>query len=348
MSEPRLALAERLVEAGPRPHTPGSVPHGGKILTLASFIVGLGFAVLLSTSSDAGPELADQEDSTNMAVWQPPVRAGAFSKLPLVPPSRPFLQPAAVVPNFSPMGAIPSLPMIRAEPARHFLTVRAESEEAPTPPTEAVAEAEAPAPDEAPAPAAPAGEDTSRRNLLAGGAAVALLGGGAVLKGGGPAPAPKSAPAPKPAPAPPAAKSGEMPTPKAKPVEVAETSNVEVANPVEVKLPSGIKYTETTIGGGGKVGKGDAVAAYVVATVDGKVLFDTGKRKLVFLLGQPSEPITYGVEEAIEGMRQGGKRTIVVPPKVAFADQRSMVGAIPKSAITYEFELLRGDALSKK
>lgn len=43
-------------------------------------------------------------------------------------------------------------------------------------------------------------------------------------------------------------------------------------------------------------------------------------RQLIFTYGRPQGPISRGVTEAVGGMRQGGRRVVVVPPELGFGD----------------------------
>lgn len=78
----------------------------------------------------------------------------------------------------------------------------------------------------------------------------------------------------------------------------------------------------TVLVGGERPRGGYLLAADVVATVEGtgEVVLDTrrARRQLIFTFGRSQGPIPRGVTEGVGGMRQGGKRVMVVPPELGF------------------------------
>mmetsp|Transcript_12439 Transcript_12439/g.30042 ORF Transcript_12439/g.30042 Transcript_12439/m.30042 type:complete len:303 (-) Transcript_12439:129-1037(-) len=133
-------------------------------------------------------------------------------------------------------------------------------------------------------------------------------------------------------------------------VREAAEGTLEVAGAalVEVTTPSGLRYTDSRTGGGEQPRPGYLLAANVVATVDstGAVVLDTRKvgRQLIFTFGRPQGPICKGVMEGVGTMKQGGKRTMVVPAELAFGEDGATLseGSVPPGAsVTYEVELTR-------
>ncbi|KAJ6816824.1 peptidyl-prolyl cis-trans isomerase FKBP17-2, chloroplastic [Iris pallida] len=125
----------------------------------------------------------------------------------------------------------------------------------------------------------------------------------------------------------------------------ANTKNVDQME--EVQLPNGIRYYEMRVGGGATPRTGDLVVIDLKGTVignDGGEFVNTfadGERPLALVMG--SRPYTKGMCEGVEyvlrSMRAGGKRTVVVPPELAFGDEGADLGSgirIPPAA-TLEF-----------
>ena len=76
------------------------------------------------------------------------------------------------------------------------------------------------------------------------------------------------------------------------------------------------------------------------------MVLDTRKtnRQVIFTFGKPQGPFTAGVMEAVGGMRQGGRRIVVVPAALGFGDEgaRLQDGTVPAGAtVRYDVELTR-------
>lgn len=87
-----------------------------------------------------------------------------------------------------------------------------------------------------------------------------------------------------------------------------------------VTTPSGLQYAELLLGSGDTPKPGNVVGVDAKVSIGGKVLYDTSTdKKLAFKLGQrPFQSVVCdGVEEALRGMRPGGKRRLLVPRSLA-------------------------------
>ncbi len=131
-------------------------------------------------------------------------------------------------------------------------------------------------------------------------------------------------------------------------VREARENTKDVANAEEVTTASGLRYTDVRVGGGEVPRNGYLLAANLVATIDGTgdVVLDTRRtnRQVIFTFGKPQGPFTRGVMEAVGGMRQGGRRIVVVPPDLGYGDEevRLQDGTVPAWAtLRYDLELTR-------
>ena len=110
----------------------------------------------------------------------------------------------------------------------------------------------------------------------------------------------------------------------------------------QVSTPSGLKYTDVTVGSGAEAKSGQtAVVHYTGWLTDGKK-FDSSKDR-----GQPvSFPlgggrVIKGWDEGVVGMKVGGKRELLIPPELGYGPRGTPGGPIPPNAtLKFEVELL--------
>jgi FKBP-type peptidyl-prolyl cis-trans isomerase len=170
-----------------------------------------------------------------------------------------------------------------------------------------------------------------------------------VILGGCP-PLPASASGPQ------QAKAAEI-APPSKPVESAPPSKpmetAQAGKPPEpgqqgkqVELADGLKYTDTTLGDGPGAEKGELVSVQYTGWLYNKdgshgakfdSSLDAGK-PINFTLGK--HEVIPGWEEGITGMKVGGKRTLIIPPTLAYGS-KGAAGVIPPNAtLIFDVELV--------
>lgn len=108
-----------------------------------------------------------------------------------------------------------------------------------------------------------------------------------------------------------------------------------------VKTPSGLQYREDAEGSGEAARKGDQVVVHYTGTLENGTKFDSSRDRaepFVFALG--AGMVIRGWDEGIEGMRVGGRRTLVIPPELGYGS-RAVGGVIPaNSTLVFDVELL--------
>ena len=114
------------------------------------------------------------------------------------------------------------------------------------------------------------------------------------------------------------------------------------------ELPSGLKYTDTTVGTGAEATKGKKVSVHYTGW-----LYNNGAKGAKFDSsldrGQPfgfalgAGQVIRGWDEGVAGMKIGGKRTLIIPPELGYG-ARGAGGAIPPNAtLMFDVELLKVD-----
>jgi len=130
---------------------------------------------------------------------------------------------------------------------------------------------------------------------------------------------------------------------------VSLTAPLPAANGAPAKmteLADGLKYTDTTVGTGADATPGHKVSVHYTGW-----LYNNGQKGAKFDSSvDRGEPFTFtlgaqqvirGWDEGVAGMKVGGKRTLIIPPNLAYG-ARGAGGVIPPNAtLTFDVELLK-------
>lgn len=107
-----------------------------------------------------------------------------------------------------------------------------------------------------------------------------------------------------------------------------------------VKTPSGLEYQDLRVGTGKSPRLGDTVVVNYRGTFksDGKEFDSSYKR------GKPAEfelgKVIEGWNEGLQTMKEGGKRKLIVPYKLAYREEGRPPSIPPKADLVFEVELL--------
>lgn len=108
----------------------------------------------------------------------------------------------------------------------------------------------------------------------------------------------------------------------------------------EETTASGLKITRVQEGSGAK--EGDTVSVLYTGKLDNGTVFDAsskhGGEPIEFVLGRGM--VIKGWDEGVSGMHVGEKRTLVIPPQIAYGE-KGAGGVIPPNAtLTFDVELV--------
>lgn len=101
----------------------------------------------------------------------------------------------------------------------------------------------------------------------------------------------------------------------------------------------GLVAQDQTVGTGAEAKPGDTLSVNYTGKLENGTVFDTsvGRAPFTFTLG--AGQVIQGWDLGLQGMKVGGKRTLIIPPGMAYGAQS--VGPIPpNSTLTFEVELL--------
>jgi FKBP-type peptidyl-prolyl cis-trans isomerase len=110
--------------------------------------------------------------------------------------------------------------------------------------------------------------------------------------------------------------------------------------PPAVKLPSGLAYIDLLVGTGVRAQRGRMVRiVYTAWVTKNQLMFDFRDEKdpLAFRLGSSGQ--IKGLEDGVVGMRVGGKRRLLIPPRLGHGSRATKL-IPPNSSLTYDVELV--------
>jgi len=112
----------------------------------------------------------------------------------------------------------------------------------------------------------------------------------------------------------------------------------------QVTTDSGLRYTDTVVGSGEAAVSNQVATVHYTGRLEDGTQFDSsvGKEPFAFIID--AGQVIPGWDEGVTGMKEGGKRTLVVPPELAYGADGN--GPIPPNAtIMFDIELLTISAL---
>jgi len=104
---------------------------------------------------------------------------------------------------------------------------------------------------------------------------------------------------------------------------------------------SGVKYAEILVGKGASPHDGQTAVVHFTGWLDDGTRFDSSRdRKQPFGFRLGSGQVITGWDEGVRGMRVGGQRRLVIPPRAGYG-HLGINGLVPPDArLTFDIELL--------
>ena len=113
-----------------------------------------------------------------------------------------------------------------------------------------------------------------------------------------------------------------------------------------INLPSGLRMIENIVGTGAEAKSGQTVTVNYTGWLyqnggKGKKFDSSFDHDGTFKFTIGAGQVIQGWDQGVVGMKEGGKRTLIIPPDLAYADQNIGDGLIPPwSTLIFEIELV--------
>ena len=107
----------------------------------------------------------------------------------------------------------------------------------------------------------------------------------------------------------------------------------------QTEIHDGLCYVDTKVGDGPEVAKGDVLNMnYVGKLEDGSIFDQSSGQPLQFKLGTGA--VIQGWDEGILGMKVGGKRTLTIPPDLAYGKSGYPPVIPPNATLIFDVEVV--------
>jgi FKBP-type peptidyl-prolyl cis-trans isomerase len=108
-----------------------------------------------------------------------------------------------------------------------------------------------------------------------------------------------------------------------------------------VELDGGLVYTDTDCGDGDEALSGAELSVDYTGRLENGEVFESTRQTgspFTFVLG--ADEVIQGWDEGLRGMREGGRRRLVVPPDLGYGEEGSPPKIPGGATLTFDIELL--------
>jgi peptidylprolyl isomerase len=109
-----------------------------------------------------------------------------------------------------------------------------------------------------------------------------------------------------------------------------------------VTTASGLKYIDEKVGAGAVAKTGDTVTVHYTGRLkDGKKFDSSRDRNEPFSFKLGARKVIQGWDEGVAGMKEGGKRKLIIPHELAYGPGGKSPSIPPAAELTFDVELLK-------
>jgi len=110
----------------------------------------------------------------------------------------------------------------------------------------------------------------------------------------------------------------------------------------DINQPAGLQIEDLVVGNGIEATAGQTVSVHYTGwLLDGTKFDSSVDRGMPFEFSLGAGQVIVGWDQGVQGMKEGGRRKLTIPPDLAYGDRGAPPVIPPKSVLVFEVELLK-------